>query len=709
MPQAGAEIRPQRTLVQAVTTDQKKRLHDCVVQKHPVTERDQRMQEEEGEQLAEEATNGFDGPAAQNMTPSDLAAAEQEAARLLAEFEELRAQQKTRGRKSALHLYLEQAGEAPLLDREQEIALATSMIEHRTRWRAEILENPAIQRAMWHDYLQVIRRNYNHLHVLILKNGEADSVGRIAVMQAQSGSLATLLSQTADSIRSDKGQKTEPYPLHTARQQRIRELFEKIPFKIAWFQDAKSYFKLGEDRATHLQELLHAIDTAEPGPERTQCLIEAGESRESLAARLERIRVEGTQWSEARRMMINANLRLVISIAKGHRNQGLPFLDLIQEGNAGLAYAADLYDVSLGWKFSTYATWWIRQAITHAIADQKSTVRRPIHLYQHSTEIARFSRQYRQENFHDPDPEVIANALDIPLEYVQRLRQRSHSLDRLCGKNEDETCAAFLEGKKGRTALQNAITTEHREMILRALRTLPSRLAHTINSYFGLGFTKKELRGDGAPLPIDESDESPYGRDVTLNETAEHLGAITSASPRTKERMRQLMLQGKKWMLNPENPHSLERLAPKKESEEDSQGTKESRALPRREPHHANGKEHGELACPVANIGLPHRTAFILMQHEIWTLRELLECTPERLLRMPNMGATTLWSIYETLEGLGYNHSPTITLESLTQLKKRLSPPAHNRELNNARRRERRRLARERLEQSQLSPVRDQL
>src|SRR5262249_55014413 len=171
-------------------------------------------------------------------------------------------------------------------------------------------------------------------------------------------------------------------------------------------------------------------------------------SREHLLDLYRQISDGGRATGQAKKEMIEANVRLVISIAKRYTNRGLEFLDLIQEGNSGLMRAVDKFDYTKGYKFSTYATWWIRQAITRAIADQARTIRVPVHMIEHSNRRGRVSRRLVQELGREPTPEEIAERLELPVDKVKSIlkaAQEPISLDRPIGEDDDSNLGDFIE------------------------------------------------------------------------------------------------------------------------------------------------------------------------------------------------------------------------------------------------------------------------
>ncbi|WP_274940544.1 RNA polymerase sigma factor RpoD [Chordicoccus furentiruminis] len=197
----------------------------------------------------------------------------------------------------------------------------------------------------------------------------------------------------------------------------------------------------------------------------------------------------GERGLQARQRLAEANLRLVVSIAKRYVGRGMLFLDLIQEGNLGLIKAVEKYDYRKGFKFSTYATWWIRQAITRAIADQARTIRIPVHMVETINRLIRVQRQLLQELGREPTPEEIAKEMDIPVEKVreiQKVSQEPVSLETPIGEEEDSHLGDFIQDENVQVPAEAAAYTLLREQLDEVLGTLTERERQVIRLRFGL-------------------------------------------------------------------------------------------------------------------------------------------------------------------------------------------------------------------------------
>jgi RNA polymerase primary sigma factor len=264
------------------------------------------------------------------------------------------------------------------------------------------------------------------------------------------------------------------------------ELLRKLCRDRKDFQAVKRKTGVSEETLQDIKKLYQAAKSRIRQLETEEALVSGEEIKDAV----KHLDVAEEKVKRGKAELVEANLRLVVSIAKKYTNRGLQFLDLIQEGNIGLMKAVDKFEYKRGYKFSTYATWWIRQAITRAIADQARTIRIPVHMIETINKLIRTSRHLVQKLGREPTPEEIAERMDLPLDKVRKILKIARepiSLETPIGEEEDSHLGDFIEDKKAISPLEAAIRYDLQRQINSALETLTPREEKVLRKRFGIG------------------------------------------------------------------------------------------------------------------------------------------------------------------------------------------------------------------------------
>jgi RNA polymerase primary sigma factor len=404
-----------------------------------------------------------------------------------------------------VRMYLTQMGEIPLLTRRQEVELAKRIEETRRRFRTKLLENHYVLMEAFKTLRKVHRGQLpfdRTVQVSVTDHLEKEQI--LGRLPHNLRTLAVLLRrnqhdwQTALSKSASQRRRRQAWQSLARRRRRAVRLIEELGLRTQRIENRIGLLEKFLCRLNEIETQVKGLGRSKQDgetrarllKERRQIMTACQETPTSLRNRVSVLNRVYSDYQQAKRELSEGNLRLVVSIAKKYRNRGLSFLDLIQEGNAGLMRAVDKFEYRRGFKFCTYATWWIRQAITRAVADQSRTIRIPVHMVETMSRVRNVARQLLQELGREPTIEETARRADTTVEEARRVLTMSRfpiSLDRPVGNSEDSQFGDLLPDGTAESPQIGAAQEMLKNRITNVLKSLSYREREIIKLRYGLG------------------------------------------------------------------------------------------------------------------------------------------------------------------------------------------------------------------------------